>query len=155
MDQLTKTLEVLNDLIEVNGQRIWSYQAVLEGPADRADDELNRVFEQIIAQGQRLQEDLELEFVALAHDLPAKGKPSGTILRAWNVVKATFAKNGNSLSIYEFFNTGERALLKAYQYAERQEGLFPTARKLIVSQKAELSTFYRQYKQLYKGHQFA
>lgn len=154
MNQLKKTLEVLNDLIEVNGQRIWSYQAVLEGPADKADAELNMVFEQIIGQGQRLQEDLELEFVALAHDLPVKGNPSGTILRTWNIVKSTFAEK-DALSISEFFNTGERALLKAYQYAEKQTGIVPSSKDLITRQKNELSMFYRQYKQLYKTHQFA
>ncbi|WP_257670561.1 hypothetical protein [Parapedobacter tibetensis] len=41
-DQSKTTLELLNDLIEVNGRRIWSYQSVLEGPIDRTDEGLIR-----------------------------------------------------------------------------------------------------------------
>ncbi len=145
-----KTLELLNDLIEVNGQRIWSYQAVLEGPADATDIELNMIFEQIIVQSQRLQEELEVEFVALANDLPTRGNPTGTILRAWNAVKTIFSDRP-SIPISEFFDTGERALLKAYRYAEKQAGVVPVVRDLVVRQKQELSAFYRQYKQLYRG----
>lgn len=155
MDQKTLTLEVLNDLIEVNGERIWSYQAMLEGPGDQTDVELNGVFEQIITQGQRLQDELELKYVELAHDLPARGSPSGIILRAWNLVKSAFINKKSSLSATEFFDKGERALLKAYQFAQKQSDIIPSAKELIAGQRRELMAFYHQYKQLYKNHQLA
>ncbi|MGK6351478.1 DUF2383 domain-containing protein [Parapedobacter sp. DT-150] len=154
MDQKALTLEVLNDLIEVNGERIWSYQAMLEGPGDQTDAALNGVFEQMITQGQRLQDELELKYVELAHDLPARGSPSGIILRAWNLVKSAFSNKG-SLSATEFFDKGERALLKAYRFAQKQSDIIPSARELIALQRRELTAFYRQYKQLYKNHQLA
>src|SRR5690606_22173708 len=139
------TLALLNDLIAVNGERIWSYQAVLDGPVDRADEDLRRVFEEIIIQGQRLQEELEVEYVELAHDLPAKMGPTGAILRTWNVLKATFPKK-EPMPINEFFDKGERAILKAYRYAEEQQGLADTVRRLITKQHRELSSFYNHYK---------
>ncbi|MFC3199029.1 hypothetical protein ACFOET_15500 [Parapedobacter deserti] len=121
MDRLNVTLEVLNDLIEVNGQRIWSYEAVRGRSAGQADDELSRMLEQIIIQGQRLQEELEVEYVALNNDLPTRGNPKGVILRAWDIVRSTFDKKGKGpMSISEYFDTGERAMLKAYRYAEKR-----------------------------------
>ncbi len=141
-------LELLSDLIEVNGQRIWSYQVVLEDAVDGTDIELKMVFEQIITQGQRLQEELEVEFVRLAHDLPARGNPKGTILRAWDIVKSSFANQ--NMTINEFFDTGERALLKAYRYAEMNADVPPTTKKLIKRQKQELLVFYDQYQHLYQ-----
>ena len=85
------------------------------------------------------------------NDLPARGNPTGTILQAWNTVKSIFARK-DAMPINEFFDTGERALLKAYRYALRQADIMPSCRKLITRQKAELSAFYRQYRQLYRSH---
>lgn len=143
-------LELLNDLIAVNAQRIWSYEALLEGPADDSDEELIMVFEQIIVQGQRLREELEREFVQLTSELPAGSNLEGTILRAWNVVKSLFADKKPALPIRKFFDTGERAVLKAYRYAEKQIDTPPSIKKLITKQKRELSFFYDRYKHLYR-----
>ncbi|PPK99112.1 hypothetical protein [Parapedobacter indicus] len=152
MDQLCTTLEIINDLIEVNGQRIWNYQVVFKGFNGDPDLELYGVFEQIVDQGQRFQEALELQFVALAHDLPNRGYPNGTILRTWEVVKALF-RSTSSLPISLVFDKGERAMLKAYQYAEKH--IYGTSsQKIIAGQQRELVAFYRQYKSLYKDRQF-
>lgn len=155
MDRLKATLEVLNDLVEVNGQRIWSYEAALEGTGNNnAEGKIHEVFEQIVAQGQQLQEELELQFVELANDLPTRGNPKGTVLQTWDIVKSIFARK-DSMPISEFFDVGERALLSAYRYAEKRRGLVPSCKKLIARQKAELLAFYRRHKQLYRNHQLA
>ncbi len=152
MDQLCATLEIINDLIEVNGQRIWNYQVVLAGSSDASDLELYGVFEQIVDQGQRFQEALELQFVELANDLPNRENPSGAILRAWGIVKTMFPET-SSMPTCVVFDSGERAILKAYRYAEKY--IFGTSsQKLIAGQQRELLAFYYQYKSLYRERQF-
>ncbi|GGH04375.1 hypothetical protein GCM10007415_45850 [Parapedobacter pyrenivorans] len=54
------TLEVLNDLIEINGLRIWNYQFIFERPNREISAELCTLFSQMIDQGQHLQNELEL-----------------------------------------------------------------------------------------------
>lgn len=152
MDQLNATLEIINDLIEVNGQRIWNYQVILAGSGDTPDLELFGVFEQIVDQGQRFQEALELQFVDLAHDLPNRGHPSGVILRTWGIVKALFSET-SSITTSMAFDSGERATLKAYRYAKKYISGASTQR-IIANQQHELIAFYHQYKSLYRERQF-
>lgn len=152
MNQLHATLEIINDLIVVNGQRIWNYQIVLKRSNDIPDLALYGVFEQIVDQSQRFQEALELQFLELAHDLPKSGNPSGTILRAWRVVKALFSQTSFMPSCV-IFDTGERALLKAYRYAEKHTSTTSALHTLIASQQRELSAFYHHYRSLYKERQ--
>jgi len=152
MDQLRITLGIINDLIEVNGQRIWNYQVVFKGLNSIPDSELYGVFEQIVDQGQRFQEALELQFVALTHDLPNRGDPSGAILRTWEVVKAIF-RGSSPMPISAAFDKGERAMLKAYQYAEKHI-CGASSQKIIMGQQRELLAFYQQYKSLYRERQF-
>lgn len=152
MNQLDATLEIINDLIEVNGQRIWNYQVVLKQSSDIPDLELYGVFEQIVDQSRRFQEALELQFVELAHDLPKRGHPSGTILRAWRVVKGLFPQT-TFVPIFVIFDKGERALLKAYRYAEKHTSTTSASHKLIANQQRELSAFYHRYKSLYRERQ--
>jgi|GEM_PF-1115559 len=157
MNQLDTTLEIINDLIEINGQRIWNYEAVLDGGGGYAADpepELYAVFEQMIEQGQRFQEALELQFVDLAHDLPEHGSPSGIIVRAWDSVREWFAESSAGMPPCVFFNKGELAVLKAYGYAAAQPMPVPS-KEIIVDQRDELSAFYNRNKSLYRERQFA
>lgn len=153
MNQLDTTLGIINDLIEVNGQRIWNYQVVLKGHSGAPNPELYGIFEQIVEQGQRFQEALELQFVELAHDLPVRGHPTGVILRAWKVVKMMFAETA-SMSPCVLFDKGEQAMLKAYDYAAKQVALMPW-QEVISGQRHELLAFYRRYKSLYRDRQLA
>lgn len=153
MDQSNATLEIINDLIEVNGQRIWNYQVILAGSSGASDLELRGVFEQIVDQGQRFQEALELQFVELTHDLPNRGDPSGVILRTWGIVRAMFSETP-AMPTSIVFDRGERAMLKAYRYAKKY-AFGASIQKIIASQQRELMAFYHQYKSLYRERQFA
>lgn len=153
MNRLDDTLEIINDLITVNGQRIWNYQLALKAGSNTSDLELRGILEQIVDQSQRFQEALEVQFLELAHDLPKRGDPSGTIARAWRIVKALFPKS-TLVPICVAFDKGERALLKAYRYAEKHTSTASSLHKLIAIQKRELAAFYHQYKSLYRERQF-
>lgn len=149
--QLSANLGVLNDLIDVNGQRIWSYQGLLAGTDDkRRDEQLNLIVEEVVIQGQRLQEELELEYVDLAQDLPVKGATSGTVLHAWDLVMSLFADE-RSKSIRELLGKGERAFITAYRHAGAHPALVPPVNRLIQRQARELSLFYSRYKRFYQS----
>lgn len=149
---LEKTQALLNDLIEVNGQRIISYQSMLGHSVKHTNAE-QELFEEIIVQGQELQNELEVEFVSLTRDLPKRGDPNGLILQVWGGV-SSFLVNKRSVAIGELFDKGERALIKAYQYAEKQLNMPKRTKTLITRQKKELSAFYKRYKQLYTNHKY-
>src|SRR5690606_23543976 len=107
------------------------------------------VFEEIIVQGQELQNELEVEFVSLTRDLPKRGNPNGPILKVWKTVSAVLTAQ-RKVEIGELFDRGERALLKAYRYAEKQLDKPKRTKALIARQKQELSAFYKRYKRLYQ-----
>jgi len=146
------TLEVLNDLIEINGLRIWNYQFIFERPNHETSAELCTLFSQMIDQGQHLQNELELQFVEIAHDLPPGGCSPGVILRVWAVVKSAFPHDG-AMPLSEFLDKGERAVLKAYDYAVKLPDIIKTCHELIDEQRQELVSFYQQYRSLYKEDQ--
>lgn len=146
------TLEVLNDLIEVNGLRIWNYQFIFERPSPEISAALHTLFGQIIDQGQRLQNELEIQFVEMAQDLPPGGRSPGVILRVWNVVKSSFPDD-RAMPLHEFLDSGERAVLKAYDYAVELPGIMKHCRELIAGQRQELIAFYERHEQLYKEDQ--
>ncbi len=146
------TLEVLNDLIEINGLRIWNYQFVFERPNHEINVELHTLFGQIIDQGQHFQNELEVQFVEIAQDLPPGGCSPGVILHVWDVVKSSFTHDG-AMPLSEFFDKGERAVLKAYDYAVKLPGIIKPCQELVDEQRHELIIFYQRYKQLYKENQ--
>ncbi|WP_353184671.1 hypothetical protein [Parapedobacter lycopersici] len=143
------TPSLLNDLIEVNGWRILSYQTVLAASRLHSPAEQD-VFEEIIFQGQHLQHELETELVSLTRDLPHRGNPDGPVLKVWSAV-TSFLTGRKAMTIGELFDRGERALLKIYRYAEKQldSPNSKSTKKLIAKQKEELKAFYKRYRSLY------
>src|SRR5690606_41857129 len=93
MNRLDDTLEIINDLITVNGQRIWKYQLALKAGSNTSDLELRGILEQIVDQSQGFQEALEVQFRELAHDLASRADPSGTRGRAGGLVRAVIPKS--------------------------------------------------------------
>ncbi|WP_257657583.1 hypothetical protein [Parapedobacter lycopersici] len=147
MEHSPKTPSLLNDLIEVNGWRILSYQAVLAEARVHSPAEQD-VFEEIVFQGQHLQHELEAELVSLTRDLPHRGNPDGRVLKVWSAV-TSFLRGRKAMTIGELFDRGERALLKIYQYVEKQLDGPKSTKKLIAQQKEELKAFYKRYRSLY------
>ncbi len=132
-----KTAEVLNDLIEINNDRIEGYErASRETESDDAD--LRALFNNMASESRRYVNELT-SLVSQTGEEPAKGTTvRGKIYRAWMDVKATFSGHDRKaiLASCEF---GEDAAQRAYEAALNADVMIdPASRALIASEQGAL-----------------
>ena len=128
------TVELLNDLIRINNDRIVGYTKAIEELKDE-DNDIRTVFQAFIVTSRKNISELTEQVLNKggepAHDSTAAGK----IYHAWMDVKATFT--GHDLqSILNACEFGEDAAQKAYKLAsEDKEAGFSEVAELIARQK--------------------
>ena len=132
-----KTAEVLNDLIEINNDRIEGYErASRETESD--DEDLRALFNNMASESRRYVNELT-SLVSQTGEEPAKGTTvRGKIYRAWMDVKATFSGHDRKaiLASCEF---GEDAAQRAYDAALSSDAEIPAnIRQVIMDQKTNL-----------------
>jgi uncharacterized protein (TIGR02284 family) len=142
-----KTYEVLNDLIQINNDRIEGYErAAKETAAEDAD--LRSLFLSMASESRRYVNELS-QHVAQAGENPAEGTTaSGKLYRAWMDVKATFTGKDRK-AILASCEYGEDAAQKAYEGALATDAELPTEiRQLITDQKSSLRKSHDKVKRL-------
>jgi uncharacterized protein (TIGR02284 family) len=142
-----KTAEVLNDLIQINNDRVVGYEkAAKETKAEDAD--LRALFLDMTSESRRYVSELT-QTVAQTGEEPAKGTTgSGKIYRAWMDVKATFTGKDRKaiLASCEF---GEDAAQKAYTEALKSDAELPTdIRQMITEQQSSLKRSHDRIKRM-------
>lgn len=132
-------IEVLNDLIRINNDRIAGYQKAADEARD-IDVDLRGIFNRMVEESRQYASELSQEVAKLGGD-PATGTTnSGKIYRAWMDVKATFTGNSRQ-AILENCEFGEDAAQKAYESALKTDAdLSVDVRQLITNQKSSLKT---------------
>jgi uncharacterized protein (TIGR02284 family) len=118
MESNKKTIETLNDLVQINNDRIAGYENALDEIRD--DTELRTVFINKISESQQLKSTLVEEVQVLGSDADNSTTVSGSIHRAWLDIKATFSGH-SSKSILEECEFGEDAIKKAYRTALNED----------------------------------
>lgn len=144
MSTASNTAEVLNDLIQINNDRIAGYQKALE-ELDSADVDLSNVFNSFITQSRELKSALQSEVSSLGEEIDTGTTVSGKIYRAWMDVKSIFSGKDRQ-TVLDNCEFGEDAAQKAYKEAEKSDDLLPNARALITSQKLELKSSHDKVK---------
>lgn len=144
MSLASTTADVLNDLIQINNDRIEGYQKAIE-ELKSTDSDLQHLFNTFIAQSSTIKLALESEVATLGEEIDTGTTTSGKIYRAWMDVKTVFTGKSR-VSILENCEFGEDAAQKAYKEAEETEGLANNIQRLITSQKAELKTSHDKVK---------
>jgi len=132
-----RTYEVLNDLVQINNDRIEGYEkAAKETQTEDAD--LRTLFLGMASESRRYVNELS-KYVTQAGEEPADGTTArGKIYRAWMDVKATFTGK-NRKAILASCEYGEDAAQKAYDEALKTDAELPTEiRQLIADQKSSL-----------------
>ena len=89
MEDNKKVIEVLNDLIQINNDRITGYERALKELKDESSD-LRTLFEGYIDQSRNIRNELGTEVQALHGKMDDGTTGSGKIYRAWMDVKAVF-----------------------------------------------------------------
>lgn len=132
-------IEVLNDLIRINNDRIAGYHKAAEEARD-IDVDLRAIFNRMSEESRQYAAELTQEVVKVGGE-PATGTTnSGKIYRAWMDLKATFSGNSRQ-AILENCEFGEDAAQKAYDSALKSDAELPAdIRQLIANQKSSLKT---------------
>lgn len=126
-----KSPEALNDLIEINNDRVTGYE---KAAAQAEDIDLRSIFNSYAADSKRFASELK-ELVTQEGEDPAEGTTfRGKIYRTWMDVKATFGGDDRKglLSSCEF---GEDAAQRAYKTALEDKDLPTEARSIVERQK--------------------
>ncbi len=144
---MEKITPLLNDLIQINNDRVVGYEKALEELKD-GDGDLRTLFQRYITDSRQYLHELSAEVTRLGGE-PSDGTTnSGKIYRVWMDLKAAITGKDRK-TILENCEFGEDAAQKAYDIALNADvELDPPLRDLIVSQKAKLRTGHDEVKRL-------
>ena len=92
MEKNRETIEVLNDLIQINNDRIVGYEKAIR-QTNVEDTDLKILYASMVAEGHRMKIALAIEVQALGAEIENGTTASGRIYLAWMDVKAMFAGN--------------------------------------------------------------
>ncbi len=143
-------IEILNDLVKINNDRIQGYERALEDlkQVDNAllKENLNQLFLSFIDQSRKIRNELGNEVQTLGGTMEDDSTTSGKIYRGWMAVKAAFTGH-DSNSILASCEFGEDAAQKAYHDA-LAEDLPAYQAEMIQSQKNSLKSAHDKVKSL-------
>ncbi len=146
-------VEVLNDLVQINNDRIEGYQKAAEETKD-VDVDLKAIFIKMAEESIKYKTELVNEISKFGGE-PVTGTTGlGKIYRVWMDVKATFSGHDRQ-SVLESCEFGEDAAQKAYRDALASDAeISADTRQLITSQQASLKTSHdiiKKYRDMHKA----
>jgi uncharacterized protein (TIGR02284 family) len=140
-------VEVLNDLVKINNDRIEGYEKALEETKD-IDITLNTVFHKMADESRKHVAELTQQIHALGGESKKGSTNMGKIYRAWMDVKATVTGKDRT-SILASCEYGEDQAQKAYEEALASDAdIDVETRQLITSQKESLKASHDNIKQM-------
>ena len=146
MQNTKETIEVLNDLIQINNDRITGYEkAIRETKAE--DEDLKILFATMIAESHRNKIALATEVQTMGAEVENGTTTSGKIYRAWMDVKAVFTGHDRH-TVLANCEAGEDAAKRAYHTALEHESLPAYIREMLVQQQGALLASHDEIKSL-------
>jgi uncharacterized protein (TIGR02284 family) len=148
MENTAKTIEILNDLILINNDRIEGYERALKELKEGDDDtDLQLLFLRFIDDSRRYKVELGTEIAAFGQSMETGTSTGGKLHRAWIAVKETFTGHDRH-SILEECEFGEDAIKKAYEEALNEVVLASYIREMLTEQESELIEAHDEIKEL-------
>jgi uncharacterized protein (TIGR02284 family) len=144
--QNEEAVDVLNNLIEINNDRIEGYETASK---ETKEDSLSSMFSRFIETSLKCREELTEEVERLG-GTPVEGtKISGKFFRAWMDVKAALTGNDHK-AILDSCEYGEETALETYDKALRDdsEHLSIEQRDMIDAQREMIKADYDEIKEL-------
>lgn len=145
MQNTTETIEVLNDLIQINNDRIAGYEKAIK-ETKTEDDDLKVLFATMIAESHRIRIALSTEVQALGASIEQGTTTTGKIYRAWMDVKSAFGGTSRH-AILASCEAGEDSAQKAYRAALAHD-LPSFIRDLLTQQQEALRASHDEVKAL-------
>ena len=139
-----EAIEILNDLIQINNDRIDGYERAIK-ELQEEDSDLKTLFASFIDESRQNKMVLGKEVQALGGDMENSTTNSGKIYRAWMDIKAVFTGKDRHtvLNNCEF---GEDAAQKAYKSALNSEDLPAYLNEMISNQQRILKDAHDEVK---------
>lgn len=152
MIRIEEIISNLNDLIEINNDRIHGYEKAIAS-VESSDVDLITVFTKMISNSRSHIQELSQHVLTLGGEVAEGSTASGKLFRTWMGIKSAFTGDERT-SALELCESGEDAALKAYQEAlKNEEGLTIETIELLQSQKASLRVDHDEVKALRDLHQ--
>ena len=152
MENTKETIDILNDLILINNDRIAGYEKAMEElkekhAAHQEDLDLIVLFEKMIDESRELRNALGREVQVLGGEMAEGTMNSGKIYRVWMDLKAIFSGKDRH-TVLENCEAGEDAAQKAYTEALAEEALPHFLHDMISGQKELLMESHDEIKSL-------
>ncbi|WP_316738744.1 PA2169 family four-helix-bundle protein [Pedobacter aquatilis] len=150
MENQQKTVEVLNDLIEINNDRADGFDKAVKDISPENID-LKATFEQLSEQSRKNVTALA-GLVGKHGENPDTGNTIlGSIHRAWIDLKSSFGGDDRK-SILEECERGEDAIKKAYKEALQENELGEEVRNVLLEQQQGINASHDTIKALRDAH---
>lgn len=152
MENKQDTIDILNDLILINNDRIAGYEKAMEelkekDKTDQEDLDLTVLFEKMIDDSRDMRNALGKEVQVLGGEMSEGTMTTGKIYRAWMDIKVLFTGK-DRYTILANCEQGEDAAQKAYKTALAHEYLPHFLHDLISGQKELLKESHDEIKAL-------
>lgn len=142
----TSTNDLLNELIELNNDRVAGFEKAL-ADIDDSNIDLKDLFQEYAAQSRRFSQELTAVVAARAGEPETGNSVAGTLHRAWIDVKALFGGTDRE-SILAEAERGEDAIKKAYRDALAEGGLSGEALEKVTAQSTSIQKAHDTIKSL-------
>jgi uncharacterized protein (TIGR02284 family) len=150
METTTETIEILNDLVQINNDRISGYEHALS-ELDLNDSDLKTLFLNMIAESRVIKISLAGEVQSLGGEVEKGTTGLGKIYRAWMDVKVLFTGHDRK-TVISNCEAGEDAAQRAYNEALNSDDLPRYIREMLFSQQASLRKSHDKIKSLRDVH---
>ena len=146
MERNEKIAETLNDLVEINNDRIVGYERAAKETKEE-DADLRSLFNDMADESRNYLNELK-QCVRSTGEEPAKDTTKrGKIYRVWMDMKAAITGH-NRKAILDSCEYGEDAAQRAYERALEDDDLTGEARSIVNEQKTKLRTSHDRIKRL-------
>ncbi|WP_113653070.1 ferritin-like domain-containing protein [Pedobacter namyangjuensis] len=146
MENVTNTVSVLNDLIEINNDRVAGFEKALADINDENID-LKALFQTYTAQSRKFSQELTVLSAQHGGDGETGNSIAGTLHRAWIDVKALFGGSDRE-SILNEAERGEDAIKAAYRQAIASGSLTADTLDTVTTQASEINDAHDKIKAL-------
>ena len=152
MENQEELVEVLNDLIRINNDRIVGYERASK-ESKNIDVDLIATFNKMADQSRKYKAELVQQVSRLGGDAASDTTVSGKVYRVWMDLKAAITGKDRE-SILGSCEYGEDVAQRAYEAALESDAYMSTeVRQMISSQKRDLKTSHdliRKYRDLHE-----
>lgn len=130
----TKTVSTLNDLIEINNDRVAGYKTAI---SETENSQLRHTFTEMSLTSEKNLSELIKEVYGLDGKPEEGTRATGKLFRAWMDLKASLSGN-DAHAILASCEFGEDKALEAYKEALKDESLTMEQKAMVVSQQTAL-----------------